>query len=245
MRSRRLAAVASFALLSASLAVSTPNPAADNKEQQQALLARMDKAAAAFKAMTAQVTHVTHTDVLNEDSTETGTAVMQKLQAGEVGSRVDIVSPDPHILTFERKQIQRYFPKIKTLEVYDLGEKGELLDKFMMIGFGTSGSELAKDYDVTVLGVETLKDQSGKDQPGKFIHARLLPKSADVRQYVKSTDLWIPDSNDPYPVREKILQPSGDYLLVTYSDLKINPPLKSDALQLKLPAGVNTVHPGK
>jgi outer membrane lipoprotein-sorting protein len=109
-----------------------------------------------------------------------------------------------------------------------------------MIGFGTSGSELAKDYDMTVLGLEPLKGQ-----PGKFIRMRLLPKSAEAKEYVKSLELWIAEQGDPYPVREKILAPSGDYRLVTYSDLKINPALKADALQLKLPPGVKTVYPGK
>jgi len=236
MRSRCLT-LTTFVALTGLAGVAAP---AENKAEVLTLLARMDKAAPGFKAMTAQVTHVTHTDVLNENSTESGTMIMQKLPSGEVGGLVDFVSPDPHKLVVEKKQVQRYFPKIKTLEVYDLGEKGELVDKFMMIGFGTSGAELAKDYDVTVLGIEPLKDQSGR-----FVHARLLPKSAEVREYVKSAELWIPEANDPYPIREKVLQPSGDYLTVIYSDMKINPPLKPDALQLKLPPGVNTVHPGK
>lgn len=236
MRSRHLSLTTFVALTSI---LSSAAPPGDKAEAQE-LLARMDKAAPGFKAMTAQVTQVTHTDVLNEDSTETGTVIMQKLPSGEVGARVNFVSPDPYNLILERKQVQRYFPKIKTLEIFDLGDKGELLDKFMMIGFGTSGAELAKDFDVTVLGLDSLKDQAGK-----FVHARLFPKSADIRQYVKTTELWIPETNDPYPVREKILQPSGDYLVVNYSDLKINPPLKPDALQLKFPSGVKTVHPGK
>jgi hypothetical protein len=59
-------------------------------------------------------------------------------------------------------------------------------------------------------------------------------------------ELWIPEQGGPYPVREKISQPSGDYRLVTYSGLKINPPnLKPDALRLKTPAGVKIEHPGK
>jgi len=210
------------------------------KDDLQDLLARMDKAAATFKAMTAQVTYVTHTDVLNEDNTETGTAIMQKVQPGEVKGRVDFVNPDPHIVVFEKRHVQRYFPKIKTLEVWDLEKNGEQLDKFVMIGFGTSGAELAKDYDMTALGVESLKGQ-----PGKFIHLRLTPKSAEAREYVKSLELWIPEQGDPYPVREKILAPSGDYRVVTYGDLKINPALPPDALQLKLPPGVKTVYPGK
>src|SRR5579883_1429846 len=225
-----------FALMAGAAAGAPP---ADTQELHS-LMARMDKAASEFKAMTAQVSYVTHTDVLNEDNTETGTAMMEKVQPGEVKGRVDFVTPDPHIITFERRHVQRYFPKIKTLEVYDLEKNGEQLDKFLMIGFGTSGAELAKDYDVVVLDVEPLKGQSGR-----FVHIRLTPKSAEARQYVKNLEQWIPEQGDPYPIREKILQPSNDYVVVSYSDLKINPPLKPDALQLKLPAGVKTVYPGR
>lgn len=227
--------VTAFLALIALTAVAAP--AADELHDS---LAHMDKAAATFKSMTAQVTYVTHTDVLNEDNTETGTAIMQKVQPGEVKGRVDFVNPDPHTVVFEKRHVQRYFPKIKTLEVWDLEKNGEQLDKFVMIGFGTSGAELAKDYDMTVLGVEPLKGQ-----PGKFVHVRLTPKSAQAREYVKNLELWIPEEGDPYPTREKILAPSGDYRLVTYSDLKINPSLPPAALQLKLPAGVKTVYPGK
>jgi len=212
----------------------------DARENLQALLTRMDKAASGFKAMTAQVTYVTHTDALNEDDTEIGTAVMQKVQSGEVGGLVEFTSPDPHTVHFEKRRLEIYRPKIKQLEVYDLEKNGEQLDKFVMIGFGTSGAELAKDYDMTILGVEPLKGQ-----PARFVHARLIPKSAEARQYMKSLELWIPEQGDPYPEREKILQPSGDYLLISYSDLKINSTLKPDALQLKLGAGVKTVYPGK
>jgi outer membrane lipoprotein-sorting protein len=236
MRSRCLSIAACLALLALPSFAAPPDARAD----LQAVLSRMDKAAGDFKAMTAQVTYVTHTDVLNEDNTETGTAIMQKVQPGEVGGLVDFVSPDPHSVTFEKRHVQRYFPKIKTLEVYDLEKNGEQLDKFLMIGFGTSGAELARDYEMALLGMETPKGQTGR-----FIHLRLSPKSPEGRQYVKTLELWVPEQDAPYPVQERILQPSGDYVVVTYSDLKINPMLKADALQLKLPAGVKTVYPGR
>lgn len=227
-----------FVLLASAGIVAAAPPA--GAQEIHALLARLDKAAAEFKAMTAQVSYVTHTDVLNEDNAETGTAMLEKVQAGEVKGRVDFVAPDPHIVTFQKQRLQRYSPKIKTLEVYDLEKNGEQIDKFIMLGFGTSGSELAKDYDVAMLGVEPLKGQSGK-----FIHVRLTPKTAEARQYVKTVEQWIPEQGDPYPIQEKILQPSNDYVVVSYSDLKINPHLKPDELELKLPAGVKTVYPGK
>src|ERR1700733_12346221 len=204
----------------------------------QQILARMDKAASEFKAMTAQVTHVDHTDVLNEDTTESGTVTMKKVQPGEVLERVDFTVPDRKTITFEKRHVQEYLPKINTVQVFDLDKHGEQLDRFLMIGFGISGIELAKDWDVAVLGTENINGRSA-------IRLQLNPKAAEFRQYVQKIELWIPAEGDPYPLREKIFEPSRDYRLVTYSDLKINPPLAADALQLKTPPGVKTEHPGQ
>ena len=41
-----------------------------------------------------------------------------------------------------------------------------------------------------------------------------------------------------YPVQQKLIQPSGDYYLFTYSGVKLNPQLTDEALKLKLPKGV-------
>ncbi len=209
--------------------------ASDNLQQ---VLARIDQAANDFKSMTAHVTYITHTEVLNDDTPESGTVTMRKVQPGEVQGKVEFTAPDRKTVTIEKRRVQEYFPKINTLQVFDLDRHGEQLDKFFMIGFGASGTELAKDYDVTVLGTENMKGQAA-------IHLQLIPKVAEARQYVQRVELWIPEQGDPYPFREKILEPSGDYRLVTYNDLKINPPLQPDALQLKLPPGVKTEHPGQ
>ena len=139
-------------------------------DNPQPVLARMDKAANDFKSMTAQVTYVTHTDVLNENDTETGTMTMKKVQPGEVQSLVDFTSPDRKTITFEKRRIQEYLPRVKTLQVFDLAKHGEQVDKFIMIGFGTSGTELAKDYDVSMLGTE---NSQGQDESGiYFCHLR-------------------------------------------------------------------------
>ena len=210
--------------------------AADNSLQQ--VLSRMDKAAADFKAMTAQVTYVTHTDVLNDNSTETGTAIMKKVQPGEVQARIDFTAPDLKTITIEKRRVQEYLLKINTLQIFDLDKKGPQLDKFLMIGFGTSGTEIAAAYDVKILGPEQLSGQA-------VTRLQLVPKNGEAKQYVTKLELWIPEQGDPYPLREKIFEPSGDYLLVTYIDQKINPPLKADALELKPLAGVKVEHPGK
>jgi len=220
------------------LILATPAAFAAGNDSLQQVLARIDKAAKDFKSMTAQVTYVTHTEVLNENDTETGTITMKKVHAGEVQGLVDFTAPDRKTIAFEKRTAEEYLPKLKTVQVFDLTKHGEQIDKFIMIGFGTSGSELAKDYDMTVLGMENWNGQPS-------ILLQLVPKTADARQYVQKLQLWIPAQGEPYPPHEKIFEPSGDYRLVTYTDLKINPPLAHDALKLKVPPGVETVHPGK
>ncbi|HEX4593626.1 MAG TPA: outer membrane lipoprotein carrier protein LolA [Bryobacteraceae bacterium] len=205
------------------------------------LLQRLDSAAGRFQSMSATVTYLTHTEVIDENSTETGKVVMKKVAPGEVQGLINFTAPNQRSVTFEKRSVQIYFPKINTLQVYDLENHGEQLDKFLMIGFGTSGSELAKDYTMTVPGVEAMKGLPGV----QAIHLELVPKSGEARQYVKKVDLWIPEHGDPYPLREKITEPSGDSRTMTYADQKINPSLPPEALKLKLPAGFKTEHPGK
>jgi len=211
---------------------------ADSPQPLQQIIARMDKAAAGFKAMKAHVTYVTHTDVLNEDNTETGTVIMKKIRVGEVQGLVDFVTPDKKTTTFEKRRVQIYFPKIKTLQIFELDKYGEQVDKFIMLGFGTSGKELADDYDMTVVGNETVNGTA-------TTRLQLVPKASNVRQYVTKVELWIPDQGEPYPLRERISQPSKDYRIATYTELEINPSIKADDLQPKLPAGVKKEYPGK
>jgi outer membrane lipoprotein-sorting protein len=205
---------------------------------KDAILARMDKAAGEFKNMTARGTYLTHTDVINEDSTETGTAVMKKVAAGQVQGLIDF--PD-RTVSYENRTVRIYYPKMNTIQEFDLGEQSEQLDQFFKLGFGTSGTELAREWDVKALGTETLKGVEGK----QTIRLQLIPKTAEWRKYVTKVELWIPETGDPYPVREKISQPSGDYKLITYTELKTNQPLPPGATQLKPRPGFKTEHPGK
>jgi len=206
------------------------------------LLARMDKAASQFKSMTAQVVWTTHTEVLNDDSKETGKVTLMRVQLGDVQGLVEFKTPDEKFVNLEKQSLRIYYPKIKKLDVYELGDQADQVYQFLMIGFGTSGTALARDYGMTVLGKETLKGQSVPT-----IRLQLIPKSAKVREnYVNKLELWIPEQSEPYPIQEKFSQPSGDYRLAVYSDLSINQPLKQGAVQLKLPPGVTTEkHSGK
>jgi outer membrane lipoprotein-sorting protein len=133
--------------------------------------------------------------------------------------------------------LQVYYPKTKRVEIYDLGKRGAQVDQFLLLGFGISGKELQKSYSIKATGTDTI---GGK--PATKLE--LIPKSKDALEYLKKVELWIPP-NQSYPVQEKIYKNSQDYILINYSDVRINPGLTDKELELSVPPGVTKVYPQK
>lgn len=201
------------------------------------VLAKMDRAAASFKGMTARIKRTAHTEVINEDHTDQGVMSMKRSRSRDTQMLIDLTAPDPKTIAFQGHTVDIYLPKIKTVQEYDVGKNRELLDQFLLLGFGSSGQDLTRAYQVTWVGAETVNGQ-------KADHLQLVSKSAEVLKQLKTIDLWLSDANS-YPVRQKFNQPSGDYTLVDFSGLKMNPDLPDSALKLKLPKGVKREYPQK
>jgi outer membrane lipoprotein-sorting protein len=195
----------------------------------------LDQAAKTFRSMSAQLSWTKHTEVLNDNSTQLGQAYQAKTAKGPLG-RIDIATPDKRGYAFEGRTIQIYYPNAKELHIYDTGAQGEQIEQFLMLGFGSSGTDLQKSYEMRLSGTE---DVNGL----KAVHLTLIPKSGEARKLVKQVDLWISE-RDHYPVQEKILEPSGDYNLLVFSSVQINPPaLRESDMKLKIPDGVKKIYP--
>jgi outer membrane lipoprotein-sorting protein len=97
-----------------------------------------------------------------------------------------------------------------------------------LLGFGTSGRDLQRGYEIALDGTEQISGQSAS----KLV---LSPKQAAVKEQLSKVEIWIP-ANSGYPVQQKFYNPSGNYRLVTYTNFQLNPPLGT----LKLNAPPNT-----
>jgi outer membrane lipoprotein-sorting protein len=198
------------------------------------VLATMDKTAAAFRDMSAELTKVVHTAVVNDDSEESGTVRMKRAGPKDIRYLVEYVRPDARTAVFEKNTAQVYFPKMKTVQVWDLGKYRALVDQFLLLGFGSSGAELKQNYTLKVTGEE----QVGGEQVARL---ELTPKSSSVLEHLKKAELWI--SSAGCPVQQKFHTTSGDYTQVTYKDVKLNTGIPDDAFKLKLPSGVKREYP--
>ncbi|HET8550645.1 MAG TPA: outer membrane lipoprotein carrier protein LolA [Bryobacteraceae bacterium] len=203
----------------------------------QDVLAQMDQSAAGFKGMSANLRSLKHTHVIDDNSEESGSVLLRKTAPHSIQVLVNFTKPDERTVAFGGKRAEIYYPKLKTVQEYNLAQHSALIHQFMALGFGASGRELAASYDVKLAGEETVAG-------GKAVKLELTPKTAAAREKLKRVELWMAEGG-AYPVQQKFLQPSGDYTTFTYTDVKLNPAVGADALKLRLPKGVKRETPQK
>jgi outer membrane lipoprotein-sorting protein len=69
-----------------------------------------------------------------------------------------------------------------------------------------------------------------------------MPKTDELKKLITKIELWVPEGQ-ANPIQEKVTEPSKNYELVTYSDIKVNPALPDSAFELKLPPKVKKIYP--
>lgn len=198
-------------------------------------LRAMDQSSTSFRSMSSNIRRVAHTAVINEDNVDNGIIFLKRGKGRDLRMLVDLKEPDPKTVAFQDRKLEIYYPKIQTVQEYDVGKNKDLLEQFLLLGFGSSGKELASNYSIKALGSETV---SGEEST----RIELIPKSKQVLEHLKKVELWITDSGG-YPVQQKFHLQGGDYTLVTYSGVQMNLELSDSALKLKLPKGVKREYP--
>jgi len=223
-----------FMFLAAVLAVAAiPASAADSVTD---VLARMDREAATFRDITGKLKKTEYTAVLEDSSVESGQMWLRRTGHSAM-MRVEIDVPQPKSVGVEGNSAQVFYPKMNTVQIYDLGKAGALVDQFLTLGFGSSGKDLQKNYSIKMGGEDSVNGQ-------KMTRLELAPKTAKVQEQIKKVELWIPLTAG-HPVQQKVTEPGGNYYLFTYSDLKLNSGLPESAFRLKLPANVTKETPQK
>jgi len=202
---------------------------------EKAVLAKMDESAAAFRSMSGKIRKVSHTAIIDYDSVESGTIRLKRQRKGDIRLLVDIGEPDPKSYALQGPKAWIYYPKIQTVQEYNLGKQSRLLDQFLLLGFGTPTRDLLRSYTLRVAGEETVAGQ-------KTARVELIPTSAKVLQYLSKAELWI-SLADGHTIQQKFHEPSGDYRLATYSDVTWDAKLDDGELALKLPKNVQREYP--
>jgi outer membrane lipoprotein-sorting protein len=216
------------------LALAAAIPLVAQSSALNEVFARMDKAAPQFKSVTADFQRDVYTVVIDDHEKDGGTIKARREKSHDTRMLIELSGADGKKISVDGGTLSVYTPKLKTVQVFDI-RKG-LVDQFLLLGFGASSADLKADYDVTLQGTEKLGIETAW-------HLQLVPKSPDVLKNLKKAELWVGQTSG-LPLQEKLFtSASGDYQLVVYSNVKLNPSLSDGSLKLNYPKGVTVERP--
>lgn len=221
MKVRTLWLVVAIAVSSLVAAAQAPS---GNNGGLEAVLASMDKASASDKTIQCRFEWDQFTKVVNDIDKQEGTIYFRRA-GNSVEMAAHIESPDTKIVVYSQGMVRVYQPKIDTEQRYSAGANRAEFDSFLVLGFGGRGHDLGKSFDVQYGGTETVDGVN-------TAQLVLVPKEDKVRQMFNKILLWI-DPDRGISVQQKFFQPSGDYRLAKYSDIKINQKLPDHAFEIK------------
>ena len=208
------------------------------------VLKKMDTAAAGFRTAQAEFEWDLYEKVINEvDDIQTGSIyyrragkeieMMADVKRG--GSDLKKLKPEPKFVLFSKGKVRMYQPKPDQVTEFDLGKNRADLESYVVLGFGGSGEDLVKTFDVTYAGPETISGVA-------TAKLQLVPKSEKVRNTYKQIFLWI-DLDKGISVQQQAFQPDGNYRLAKYSSIRINEKINDDVFKLKTTGKTQTVTP--
>jgi outer membrane lipoprotein-sorting protein len=205
-----------------------------NLNALEAVLRKMDATAASFRTAQAEFEWDTYQKVIDEvDDVETGTIYYRRAgkdiemmaEVKKAGASAAEMKPEPKFVLFSGGKISMYQPKLDQVTEYDLGKNKADFESYLVLGFGGSGQDLMKTFDVTYVGTETI----GGVTAAKL---QLVPKSPRVRNNFKQILLWI-DLDKGIAVQQQFFDPQDDYHLTKYSSIQMKDKIPDSVFRLK------------
>jgi outer membrane lipoprotein-sorting protein len=213
-------------LLTLGTRVAFPQSAPDSKAEISQVAAQMDRAAANFHTTQANFVWQQYTKVVDDmTDTQKGTVYFRR-SGNQVEWAADVNNPPPQkYVLFTGSKVQVYQTKIDQVTQYDTGKDRAAFESFLVLGFGGSGQEMLKAFDLNYLGNEKV---AGVDT----VKLNLVPKSEKARNTFNHIWLWI-DPSRGVSVRQQLFEADGDYRLADYSDIRMNEKIPDSAFKLK------------
>jgi len=147
----------------------------------------------------------------------------------------EIKQPEPTFVLYKEGKLQVYHPKIEQVMQFSAGSNRNEMESYLVLGFGGSGEDLKKTYDVTYLGDEKIDNIA-------TTKLQLVPKSEKVRNYFSKVILWI-DASRGISVQQKFMLGGDDYRVAKYFAIRVPAKVGNDVFQLKTSKKTQFVSP--
>jgi outer membrane lipoprotein-sorting protein len=223
-----------MALLSSSVSLPAQNPSSStNSAALDAVLNQMDAAAALFRSSQSDFKAETYQRVVNETDRQAGQIYFRRSGKGQLQMASHFESPDEKYVVYSDGKIRVYQPKIEQVNEYDARKNRSEIESFMLLGFGGSGHDLLRQFDVQLAGNEDVAGQ-------KTAKLELVPKDPKVKNMFDKIVIWV-DAAQAISLKQQFFEPSGDYRTTTYTNIKVNVKIADDVFKLHTSGHTKTV----
>lgn len=217
MNLRQLSLAAALTL--APLAAQTHVPA---QSQLASVLSEMDAASARFKNAQADVRYDNYTRVVNDHDIETGSIYIERTGTTEqMGAVFYNVGPDnkpastpARIVNFDGPTLRIFTVGTNQVDLFKAGANQAKYDSFLTLGFGGSGKDLTRLWDITDQGPDSINGV-------KTEKLDLVSRDAGVKNMFTHITIWI-DPARGVSLKQVFYAPNGDNRTATYTNIRLN-----------------------
>ncbi|HEV2245345.1 MAG TPA: hypothetical protein VGW37_01715, partial [Terriglobia bacterium] len=118
------------------------------------VFSHMDQTARRLKTLSADLEYTKVTVLVNDFSTESGEMYFRNSKTPDI--LIKFTAPAPKVILFRKNKAEIYQPKINQVQEFDLSKHSQLIQQFLLLGFGTQSNDMQKVYAVKYLREEEL-----------------------------------------------------------------------------------------
>ena len=222
---------AALTLLLGACCAATQAPAQAPSPQLAAVLAQMDAASKNFISATAKFEWDFYEKIVHDTTKQRGSMYIERKGGGtEFGATVydfggGITPAEPSkVLSYNAGLLRIYTPAEKQVDAFKAGANQANEESYLSIGFGGSGRDLAKAWDIKDGGPETIAGTKTE----KLI---LVSKDPGVRHNFSQVTVWIDPVQD-VSLKQVFDLPGGDQRTSFFTDIHRNEKVNKDPFKV-------------
>ncbi len=224
-----------FLVAALTLCAVASSPAQATSPQLAYVLKQLDTASAKFQRATAEFQWDYYEKIVNDTSTQKGSIYFER-DKGSTDMGALLVDPNAgpkskpiKVIHYEAGTVQMFDTGVDQITVIHEGSNQAAIESFLTLGFGGSGTDLARAWAITDLGPETLNDNG---QPVKVEKLDLVGKDADSRKNFSHITIWV-DPTRAVSLKQIFYTTSGNYRTATYSSIRVNGNVHKDQFAIR------------
>src|ERR1041384_4399592 len=187
------------------------------------VLAKMNQSSKGFKSAQGDFEFQSYQKLTDDTDTQKGRIYFLRKKDG-VDAAFDIGGPAPKQVVYKDGKLQIFEKKINQVTERAVGKNKSDVEAFLSLGFGASGDDLKRDYDIKMDGWETVDGV-------KTAKLDLTPKKEKVQQTYNRIILWIDPERDVL-LKQQFFERSGDYRVAHYTNMKLNEKIRNEVFRL-------------